>query len=812
MDQLVVLVAAVHLLYCPFTKVEESFNLQAMHDILYHGYNLTLYDHHEFPGPVPRSFIGPLFISGLSSPIVAAITHFNLSKLCAQYAVRAVLGLTVIATFRLYRQALESIFGGQFTKWLVIITVTQYHFMYYLSRTLPNIMALPLVLLALYGWLRQNHLIFIWSSGAAIIIFRAELAMLLGLFLLYDIAYHKLTVPRFLKIAIPAGVFLLSLTIGIDSIFWSRTLWPEGEVFHFNVILNKSGDWGTSPFLWYFYSALPRGLGLSYFLLPIGIYFDTRVRALTVPAITFIFLYSFLPHKELRFIIYTFPLLNVAAAAACHRIWENRGKSTWNGLMALGITGHLILNAIFTMFMICVAGTNYPGGTALSRLIRIERDNDYPVSVHIDTLAACTGVSRFTQTNPKWRYSKNESINYEDPEILQFTHLLMEAKSKYSPNIKPYLRTHEIVESVDGFSHIALNYKGIPPVKIKTKPMIFIMKRKPNAQFVDTTTIKVLQNDDSRQLESEEIFKNDDDDDDDDDITSGGEDEEEQKDEKNLEDDKLFVPSNDKNEDDDDDEQLPKLNFDERKIITKDKDNIININKKIDTNDETMKIDKTKNKKKQDKIEHLKEGSGVKEAIRKMIKIKKQELKAKEDVKDKKKKQDVIKKLNDDSVEIKNDIKIKNVKQSIKNIIKQFKEFEKDLASDDPETIKKWSSDELTTSSETTDQIGAISLEDNINEMDKFINENNDPTVLNEAKKNLKEIVGQIRELQSELSIEADDRFDEIADKFSDRPISQTLMYFSEALKDLMKRRKLKATKLSNKYLNNNNKKTLDNN
>lgn len=85
-------------------------------------------------------------------------------------------------------------------------------------------------------------------------------------------------------------------------------------------------------------------------------------------------------------------------------------------------------------------------------------------------------------------------MTIDNPEMLQFTHLLMEAKSKYSPKIRSYLKTHNIIDSIDAFSHIAFNYNMLPPIKVKTKPSIFIMKRKSNIKYDPHKTISSVNN------------------------------------------------------------------------------------------------------------------------------------------------------------------------------------------------------------------------------------------------------------------------------------------------------------------------------
>jgi alpha-1,6-mannosyltransferase len=58
--------------------------------------------------------------------------------------VRAVLGICSLASFRLFRRGVRQKCGPTVADFLSIITMTQFHLMFYMSRPLPNIFALIL--------------------------------------------------------------------------------------------------------------------------------------------------------------------------------------------------------------------------------------------------------------------------------------------------------------------------------------------------------------------------------------------------------------------------------------------------------------------------------------------------------------------------------------------------------------------------------------------------------------------------------------------------------------------------------------------
>ncbi|VFV27975.1 dol-p-man:man c-pp-dol [Lynx pardinus] len=457
-------VGAIHLFTCPYSKVEESFSLQAVHDLLYHRLDVDKYDHLEFPGVVPRTFLGPLAVAVLSSPAVCVLSLLQAPKFYSQLVVRAVLGLGVISGLWTLQKEVRRQFGATVATMFCWVTATQFHLMFYCTRTLPNVLALsvgrrlPSRTLAGHHWAGR-------TGPARVRVRNARRGEGGGLFLVPDGG----TLPRTWP-GPPArgslacgqlcpsvlGVPRAGAPVGRGSLACgSLTLPPQ-----------------TSPLLWYFYSALPRGLGCSLLFVPLGAA-DRRALALLLPSLGFVALYSLLPHKELRFIIYSFPVLNIVAARGCACLLNNYRKSWLYKVGSALVVGHLVVNAMYSATALYVSHFNYPGGVAMQRLHELVAPGT-DVAVHIDVAAAQTGVSRFLEVNSAWRYEKKEDVQPGSGRMLAYTHLLVEAAPA---QLALYRDTHRVLASIAGTTGVSLNLTRLPPFDVNLQTKLVLLER-----------------------------------------------------------------------------------------------------------------------------------------------------------------------------------------------------------------------------------------------------------------------------------------------------------------------------------------------
>lgn len=251
----------------------------------------------------------------------------------------------------------------------------------------------------------------------------------------------------------------------VDTLMWKRLVWPEFEVFWFNSVLNRSSEWGTHPFHWYFTSALPRSLLAAYPLIVLGVLLDRRILSYVFPIFSFVLLYSKLPHKELRFIIGSIPIFNLSAAVGANRIHNNRKKSFWK-LLHVAVFAFLLFSLGCTVVTFMASYNNYPAGYALRDLHQTGylSNNVNEQWVHIDTFSAINGISRFCELNFSWRYSKEEGLSQDDFRHRNFTYLLNEHSS---------IDGFKCLFSVCGFSkaHLQLRF---PPILLVKEPKVFV--------------------------------------------------------------------------------------------------------------------------------------------------------------------------------------------------------------------------------------------------------------------------------------------------------------------------------------------------
>ncbi|PIA14439.1 hypothetical protein COEREDRAFT_82719 [Coemansia reversa NRRL 1564] len=272
-------------------------------------------------------------------------------------------------------------------------------------------------------------------------------------------------------VALVASVLLTLLT---DSYYWqTRWMWPEFQVFWFNVVQGQSVEWGTSPPHYYLIHAIPRLLLGALPFAVVGMLRDTHAARLVGAYAVAIAVFSANPHKEWRFILPSVPVFNTCAAVGVSRLYQIAFTRRFVPVLAtLLVTSSLCI----VLIMSYISSLNYPGGYALELLHATDQMSK--ANVHIDTYSAMTGITRFGQYRQDWTYDKSEGLMPD--QYQSFTHLLTSHPEQHTS------QGFKIIDSQSGYvglkaapirDILGALVSGQFALLIQKAPLVWIMRR-----------------------------------------------------------------------------------------------------------------------------------------------------------------------------------------------------------------------------------------------------------------------------------------------------------------------------------------------
>lgn len=451
LDACILLVIILFMGMAPYTKVEESFNIQAIHDILNHGFYPyqvveNNYDHISFPGAVPRSFVGSLVIAAIAKAVLFPLSLVGIDlmktgslQLTLQKLVRGILGLANGLMLIRFRDQLNQVVfierkhrRGVTGFWFTLLVLSQFHLLFYSSRTLPNFIALPVVNFAFSKLISGDITGLTWLAFVGVVL-RLEVGILGGIIALMSSVGFGNYSFSFCTFLILSGAFVgLGISFFVDSYFWGRLCVPELEAFYFNVVQGNASQWGAHPFSAYFTELLWKLFKppIVLLLLPSGLLSDpaddgtnpfskktpgithpsrNSLRILTISCLIYVFVMSFQPHKEWRFIIYVVPVFMMLAANALASFQRQASKGFLSKLLVFVLFVGICSSILLSFLMSFVSSFNYPGGDVIEYANRYMLEN--PGVAHLDVEPCMTGITKFTEVHsPSVQFDKTEDV------------------------------------------------------------------------------------------------------------------------------------------------------------------------------------------------------------------------------------------------------------------------------------------------------------------------------------------------------------------------------------------------------------------